>query len=521
MKKQIVLVALFSFAFSLMLSAGTCRAQAASLEKQSQDYYARHDYDGFYEYLAKLLAKDSQNPEIYFYLALTRQTQIEYWQDIKNWEGVYDKAPAYRGEITKNLEEAQGLIKYNPVLLLEIKYLEYKNVKGDSPDKASEAFDGLLNIAVTSSASEGLVSKIKEIADELSALEDKSFARRLYAVYADKISEANLSTEQLKAIGAGFLEEKNIYLAKTIFDAYLKKVPQDPKLLAGSIVSIADKFADNGWKEGLDPFYAEELYTRAAALGGAGAFEAESQYLRAFNLERMKNYKQSFKEYKKFLDAYPESSRLPEVYFRLGVLAAYAQKDIPSAQAYFLKIRDEFPQDVLCVYGLYQLGLLKQWKEDFPEAKKSYELCLSGAQEAGFDMDRAKTVLLAKERLREIDEGKSFKYSLKLFFEETFKEAAGEAPFGLSVDLTARPSKAHLEKHVKYEVTTSNPQTGCMMPLYSYEWSGETGGMSNIPNSPELITVYARPGIKVVQVAVVGPQGPEGAAFEMVGIEEK
>ena len=59
------------------------------------------------------------------------------------------------------------------------------------------------------------------------------------------------------------------------------------------------------------------------------------------------------------------------------------------------------------------------------------------------------------------------------------------------------------------------------MPVYAYEWSGETGQLANIPNTVTLSTAYGESGIKVVFVAVVGNNGLEGTAFEMIKINDK
>jgi hypothetical protein len=59
-----------------------------------------------------------------------------------------------------------------------------------------------------------------------------------------------------------------------------------------------------------------------------------------------------------------------------------------------------------------------------------------------------------------------------------------------------------------------------MAPVYSYEWSGEMGGIANIPNAPEVTTDYGSVGIKVVGVVVMGSDGPVGAGFEMIEITD-
>jgi len=177
--------------------------------------------------------------------------------------------------------------------------------------------------------------------------------------------------------------------------------------------------------------------------------------------------------------------------------------------------------------GFYQLGLLKQWKAicskteeekagQDNKAKEFYNKVLEAAQSLNLDAEKNEVAVMAKDRLNEILDKKEMKYGLKLFLEGIFKLSAD--PLLLTVDLLAQPPKTTVSQLVHYLVTSSNPQTGCMMPVYSYEWSGETGSTQNIPNAPELNTDYPEAGIKVAHVAVVGSKGLEGVSFDMTEI---
>ncbi len=519
MKKIIVLLGCFVLLTNLCFAQKEKDSVSApiDLKKLSDGYFSRHDYDGFYAYLKGLPKADA---EVYYYLALTRLKNIAHWQETKNWEGVYDKTSLFKKEIAQDLDRAEKSAKDNQGLILNIKYLRWQNVKDDDPDRAVGLFNDLVNTAKDNASSAEYLEKVKAIADELKGLEDKNLSRRLYEVYVSRIASSDLSQEQLKEKGEEFLKEGNAYLAKTIFEAYLNKFDKDKETdaLAKEMVALAGKFAHSGREEGLDPVYAETMYKKAFDLAGIAAFDEDSQYLRAFNLERMKEFESGMSQYKGELANYPDDARKPEVYFRLGVLAAYAGKSIVLGEEYFTKIKDEFPEDPIVLSALYQLGLLSQWKKDFDKAKEFYNALIESAKAKGADYENAEIVLMARERLKEIEENKDIKYPLRLFLDETLTAGEEKVHLGLQVDLTGRPAKADPAKSVKFVVTTSNPQTGCMMPQYSYEWSGESGNLANIPNSPELITEYNSSGVKVIHVVVVGPNGPEGAAFEIVQI---
>lgn len=495
--------------------------QKLELEKIAEEYFAKNDYDGFYQYLKSI---SSPSPEVYYFLALARQKTIEYWQQTKNWEGVYDKAAAYKKNIDDNLKSAEGALKDDPGLLLKVKYLKWIRAKEDGLDISVGLFNDLVNTA-KDAAGQDCLQITKDIADELSGLEDKNLSRRLYEIYVNKLIGSDISGADLKKAAVKFLNDNNIYLAKTLFGAFLSKISDVKALLARETVGIAGLFAHQGRTDGPDPVFAEEMYKKAYDLSGAAAFDSGSQYRRAFNLERMKEFERAIEEYKNLLELDKDYGAKQKVLFRLGVLTAYAAKNVSAAEDYFLRIKDEFPKDILARSSLYQLGLLSQFHNDLDKAKEYYSALLEIARSQGVDLEKNELALLAQERLGEIEEKKEMKYGLKLFLEGIL--GAGDRQLltqgtnlsgAVAVDLTAYPCEAGIGQPVKYVVTMSNPQTGCMTPAYAYEWSGETGGIANIPNSPELVTDYATAGIKVVHVAVVGPQGPDGEGFDMVEI---
>ena len=514
--KRFVFLAILLFLSTVSL--GICEKATQDLGKLSQEYAAKSDYDGFYQYLNTL----PKTGEVYFYLADVRQQQIQYWQKTKNWEGVYDKAQGLKKEILANLDRAERTIKNNPAVFFKIKYDRWSVLKDEDPDRAAKLFNDLVAFAKEKAGDAATLKAVKEIADACSKLEDKNLSRRLYEIYVAKISSSNLTKEERKSEAEKFLEVGNLFLAKSFYEAYLNPLTGSRDLLAKAYVEVADKFASPGTREGLDPFYAESLYQKAYDMIADKAFDSGSQYRRAFNLERMKEFEAAFAQYKNLLSVYPDYENEPEILFRLGVLAAYALRDVKVAEGYFHKIVDNFPKDGLSRCGLYQMGLLSQWSNDTQKAKEFYTALLDKARDEGVDADKDELVLMTKDRLSEIEEKKEMPYALKLFLEGVFKKGSEkEALVTVSVDLTAQPSKGSTGQEIKYTTTTSSPQTGCMTPAYSYEWSGEVGTISNIPNSPELTTAFSEKGVKVTHVAVIGPQGLEGVGFEMAQIKDE
>ncbi len=507
---------IFSFAKE---ESGASVSATIDLQKVSNEYFSKNDYDGFYDSVKAFLKKNKKSASGYYYLALARMSQIAYWQKSKDWEGVYDKADNYKKDITENLKIAQKYIKNDPVLFCDIKFLQWQSARLDASEDLLELFqDFLASLKELAPSTENL-DKIKKRGDELSSLEDKSMARRIYEIYVEKITGSSLSKDEVKAKGQEFLEAGNVYLAKALFENYLSQLKGDEDLQAKETVLIADKFIHTGFKEGVDPVYAEALYVQAADKNKT-VFDSDSLYRRAYNLERLKEFKSAYDLYKDLIARFSDTALLNEINFRLGVLSAYALKDIDTASAYFLKISEDAAKGPHTLSALYQLGLLNQWKEEKERAKGFYQALLEAAQAVGVDMTKNELVLMAQERLKEIEDAKDIKHGLKIFLDGVLKTDK-EPNLSFVVDLTAHPAKAFSNEAVKLIVTTSNPQTGCMMPSYSYEWSGEVGSMSNIPNSPELTTSYAEPGVKVTHVAVIGAQGLDGVGFEITQIESK
>lgn len=525
MKKTILLFSfLVCFAILPVFSFAKEESEASvsatiDLQKVSNDYFSKNDYDGFYGHVKAFLKKNKKSASGYYYLALTRLSQIAYWQKSKDWEGVYDKAGNYKKDISENLRLAQNYVKNDKALLSDIKFLKWQSVKLDASVDASELFQDFIASLKELEPEQKNLDKIKKAGDELSTLEDKSLTRRIYEVYVEKIIGSSLPKDEMKARGQEFLDAGNVYLAKALFENYLSQLKSDKDLQAKETVAIADKFIHTGFKEGLDPVYAESLYLQAAERSKA-AFDGSSLYRRAYNLERLKEFRSAYDQYKDLIARFSDAVPLNEINFRCGVLSAYALKDIETANAYFLKISEDAAKGSHTLSAFYQLGLLSQWKEEKDRAKGFYQALLSAAQAMGVDVTKNELVLMAQERLKEIEDTKDLKHGLKIFLDGVLKTDK-EPNLSFVVDLTAYPAKASLKDAVRLIVTTSNSQTGCMMPSYSYEWSGEVGGMSNIPNSPEVTTSYDEAGVKVTHVAVIGAQGVDGVGFEITQIESK
>jgi tetratricopeptide (TPR) repeat protein len=456
----------------------------------------------------------------YYERAYGHYQEIQIWKKEKNWANVYDKGPALKKGIAEDLIKAELISKNNAPLFFDIKFLRWLSLFDDDPETAFGLYDKVVAAAKEAAATRPGLEAVKKAADGIKDLEDKNYARRLYEVYAGAVAASGLTPEELLTEADSFLSAGNIYLAKTLYEAMLSSSWNDKTSQAKRIIAVADKFAHPGDKEALDPVYAEGLYQKAQDLAGDVAFDAEAQYRRAFNLERIKDYDAAKAQYMKLLSLFPDAVMRPEVIFRLGVFEAYVYKNIPGADEYFKKITTGFPKDALVLSALYQEGLLAQANKDAESAAVFYNALLSEAQARGLEASKTELVALAQERLKEVTDKTEMKYGLRLFMEGILAGASPEmAASPIHVDVAVQPARTTLGAPVKWTVTTSHPETGCMTPTYAYEWSGELGGTSNISNTPEITTTYTEAGLHVVGAAVVGPNGPEGAGFDIVQIK--
>jgi len=494
---------------------------AVPLKEKAAAAFEEHAYDAFYNDLTRIISEGDGEAEVFYYRALTRMEQIAHWRRTKNWQGVYDIGPTFQAGIAQDLAAAEEDAAEDAPVRFGIVFLRWRAAHDEGDAAAYTMFGDVVAQAEKTAASPEGLAFIKEKADEIRDLEDKNLSRQLHMVYLDHLADSEMSEEQIRRSADAFVEEGNLYLARSLYDILLERI-EDDEARGRAMVEIAGRFAHPGDAEPLGPVYAEEIYAKARDLAGPAVFSQESLYRRAYNLERLKDYEAAVAAYKEWLAgdeaAQKEGSgpRRAEVLFRIAVLTAYGLGEAETAKSFLQDLIAEFPADPLVVSARYHLGLLAQWAEESDAAKEEYGAALAKAGEAGMGED-SEIAALTKARLEELQEEKPMAYGLRLFFEGTFGKK--EKPASLHVDLTGRWPRSAPGKDVRYTVTTSNPMTGCMMPDYAYEWSNEVGGLENIPNTAELTTDYAEPGLKVAFVAVLGTAGLEGAAFDLVQVE--
>jgi len=497
---------------------------ASVLREKVTTALAEHNYDDLYSDLTQALGEGDRSAEVYFYRALTRVEQIAYWKEIKNWEGVYDTGPAYQKGIAVDLSLAEKSAEAGSPILFGAAVLRWRAALAAEEDEAYPLFEAVVTEAEEAADSVEGLSMVKDAADNIKDFEDKNLARRLYVVYVDHLARVEMSRETALETADVFLEEGNLYLAKSMYGIFLAGI-EDDTVRARAMVEVAGPFAHPGYAEAIDPVYAEDLYLKAAELAGPAAFSQEGLYKRAYNLERLKDYEAAGAAYETWLQGSDNAllhdvsseKRRAEVLFRIGIIKAYGLVDRAGGEEVLSRLIEDFPATDLSVAARYEMGCMAQWFDERDEASGHFTIARKEALDIGFAEDDNDIVLI-DARLGELEREKPMAYPLRLFFEGIFKKDP-TVRVALYVDVTGIPAKAAPDTSVRYVVTTSSPMTGCMMPDFSYEWSGQTGIEKNIPNSPDIATSYNRANIKVVHAAVVGGAGLEGVGFDIVQVK--
>jgi tetratricopeptide (TPR) repeat protein len=323
-------------------------------------------------------------------------------------------------------------------------------------------------------------------------------------------------------IAEGFLKENKVDLAVSVYEVYLNKLAetsQDSSITTRKMLDLAEKFRHQGWQEGKDPFFAERIYEKINALYGPKAFDDISQYNRAYNSERIKEYGLCLQEYLELVDNFPQYKEKDRVYFRIAMINAYIFGKADEAKKYLQKIVDEFPNSQDYYNSLYHLALLDQWYNNLDAAKEKYQLILDKTKDY---TEKPEIVKMAQARLQEITDQKQIDYNLKTFLEAVLDEKQRENRQHLQLDLFVTNAKGRLNDNVKFTTSSYLMDTGCLQQDFSYLWSGNLGSNQNPFNSYEFDTSYNDDvGTKVVNVVLVGQSGIEGGTIEMADIYQK
>ncbi len=508
----------------------------ANLEELKVKYLKDNRYAAFIGFLDNFRDKDKlTQPCLNYYKALTRYLQLKYLEEKQSWDEYFADGNTYRDQVVENTQKVIAQTRSSDYLRPKARLLLWQFHSGQQDAFAEQALAELM--ADTNAYAEQTqdATLVKEIADELLTYEEKTKARQLYKLYVDKLVSGKMSDAQLKAAAEGFYKENNLELAEAVYDIYIERISNAlaPDKLIGELFQIAGMFVykAQGW---YDMAYAEKIYakieglaplevrTKGAAitsgdllltgLGQKDVFNQETIYLRAFNLEKMKEYKKAAELYLQLIQFYPDTGYFDEAVYKIAMIDAYVLGDIKEARVYFEKLIAKSAISPQVTSSFYQLGLLAQWEGDLTKARGYYDTLVNNSGD-----NQPMTVGQAKERLREIAENKPLSYNLKTFLDLSFKKEDISLEAGRS---ELESSGYILEKGQKITVSSFSgmPESGCNQIELQYLWSGNLGTGNPGVASENFQGSYSDTGTKEINLIIVLPAGILDHSFIMVDV---
>jgi tetratricopeptide (TPR) repeat protein len=470
------LLALLSItSYELLVTSYESFAQDG-LEQLKEKYFQEHQYSGFVDYLKN--SRDENPAQASYYIALSRYEQLGYLEETQSWEEYFDRGEEYRQEFMQEALNALDLAsdEQGP-LFIYANCLLWQYHKDMRDDQEQAALGDLLAAVRQYSEAAGIdLSAIKYVADKLSAYADRINSQRVYSMY-------------LEGLGASLEEGGELKL-----------------------ISLARELA--GRDDGIgNPFFAEEAFKKLEELNPGFVVGEQDQYLRARNLEKIKQYKDASVQYQVLIENYPDTPHYAEAVFKIGVISAYILQDTAAAVDCLSRLAEGFSSQPQALSSLYQLGLISQYQDDIAKASEYYNalLSLEGAQQPDL-------IKKAADRLKEIEEGRGLEFNLKTFMEAVYREDRGIA-LGSDVDIKLQCFKVGVNQDIRISALALPAASGCMPVNLEYLWSGDLG--SALPGSDEssFITQYSSAGTKLIQVTAVTPAGILDCNFVFLEVE--
>jgi len=472
-------------------------------------------YTDFVEFLKSLSQQNKAlEPFTNYYIAQSRYHQLKYLEDTQKWDEYFAKGNTYRDELTQAAKNALDATTTKEPLNLYARLLLWQFHKDQQDAGALAALADLMSSVLEYSKSAVDIKPIKNIADKLLSFGEKVKSRELYGIYAERLSVSNIKDDGLADAAVGFYREGNLELAESIYDIYVDRITKSTakEKLIPILIDIARGFSykDQGQN---DPVYAEKIFKKIEELAGKKVFDQELLYLRAFNLEKAKEFVKAKDVYSDLVLAFSETVHTDEAIFKMGIINTYVLRDVKKGRDYFERLIQKKP--ALSPWGisaLYQLGLLSHWENDYTRAKDYYNKLIEIAA-----VNYPQTQACVRERLKEIEEAKPMEYNLKTFLDASLKEENNMLDMS-KLDLRSHPYKAKKDESVNINSTAYTSPTGCMQIELQYLWSGDSGSKKPSPQQAAFDTTYTDAGTKVINLVVVSPTGIIERSLDLVDV---
>lgn len=486
----------------------------AGIEESQSKYLADNQYNEFVDSLnnSKYADKVSQLC-LEFYTAQARYLQLKYLEETQSWDDYFTNGNDYRQQLEQNAQKVVEQADTNNPLRLKARLLLWQFHHDQQDAFTQTSLDDLVTDVGAYAKAKSDPELIKSLADSLLAYEEKAVARRIYKLYVDQLAAGKITDSELKNIAAAFYKEGNLNLSESVFDIYIKRISKtlEPGNFIEELFEIASLFVYK--PQGLyDMAYAEGIYAQIEALGQKDVFNQAAIYLRAFNLEKLEDYKGAVVLYSQLIQLYPDTENFDEAVYKMAMINAYALANIDQARKYFdlLAAKKEFSAHVIASF--YQLGLLAQWEGDLAKAKEYYGLLLENAADK-----YPLIVAQGKDRLNEIQDNQQLGYSLKTFLDLSLKSDNLLSEMGKT---ELRSSSYVLDKDQKVTISSlvNMPQSGCNQVQLQYLWSGDLGGANPAVTDASFEPVYPDRGTKAVNLVIISPAGSIDCSFTMVDV---
>lgn len=472
-------------------------------------------FNEFSLFLKEIIGKKkSLEPLGSYFLGLSRYLQLKNLEEKQDWNEYFDKGNDYRQELTSSLSSAIKVLNNGEPAKLYSRLLLWQFHQDQQDAFAGESLDELLSGVKSYAESAEDATVIKEIADKLQSYEQKGKAKEIYRIFIDKMMKTNPEEKSFKEMAAGFFGSGNLELAETVYDAYFEKIAKtNPKeAVAAELSAVARDFS---YKDGssCDPAYAEKIFVRIEEAYGQDFLDEQAAYLRAYNLEKAREYDKAKDAYALLIKRFPASAYYEKVNFKLGIISAYVLSDIKSAREYFQKLAGKEVASPEVISSLYQLGLLAQWEDDSERAKANY---LKLKEKAGNEFKSS--LGQAEERLKEITENKLLDNNIRHFMDVSFKDEY--SAFNMS-KLDLRSSAYNLKKGQEFTMTATAypPESGCLQVVLEYGWTGDLGVASVTSEQTSFTSSYSEPGVKVIGLVVSTSAGVIDRSIDLIDVE--
>lgn len=487
-------------------------------EKVKDTYLGEGKYNEFVDFLKSLTEKKKDlEPFIHYYLAFARYRQLKHLEDKREWEEYFKNSKAYRAEVLENALGAITQTTAGEPAHIYARLLLWKFYKERGGNEQSDSLEKLTGALLEYSAQTPDIALLKIAADELLFYGEDKIARQIYELYVKRLIRESITADELKNIAMDFYKKRNIPLSESVFDVYVEKVSQvyPKEKLIPVLIEVARIFS---WDDTLplprlrDIAYAENIFKKIEIIAGFGALDDRIIYLRAFNLERIRDFAKAKDSYLLLAERYPQSPLTEKAIFKAALIFTYILKDREQGKIYFEKLANG-KQNPYTISALYQLGLLAQWEGDALKPKEYYSRLIEESHGDFYD-----TVTQAQERLKEIDSQMNIEHNLKTFLDVSFKEEA--AGFDMTkLDLNSNHPLIKKDDTVTVESLLYIGETGCLDVKLKYLWSGHLGTAMPSSSDSSFNTTYANKGVKEINLVVISPSGIIDRGIELVEVE--